>query len=266
MAFVFNLLTDFGLNDPYVGQMKAVLRSSVPDCHIIDLCHTVRPQNIQQAAFFLKSSFDYLPAGSLTLAVIDPGVGTNRRILLLEMRNKWLLVPDNGLVSLLVKHFDPGSCLEIPLENYSRSLNSATFHGRDIFCPLAIKWSYSINPGLLGQAFPVSKLKHLSMPEAQLSSDQVQASVLHIDNFGNCILNMSIEYFWKKIKDHAQIKINHSIEHYVYPVRTYANIPESQVGILPGSQGYLELAMNRACCAKYLNLDLGHHLSFVLSP
>jgi S-adenosylmethionine hydrolase len=262
MAAIFNLLTDFGLEDPYVGQMKAVLTSQIRDCRIIDLCHFVRPQNILQAAFFLEASFDYLPRQSLCLAIIDPGVGTKRKIVLLRMQERWILAPDNGLLTLLLQR--PGSkiCQEIPTQEFSAASN--TFHGRDVFCPLALKWAKCSNSAELGYPLDVKMLKYLELPEPTLSSRQLQATVLHIDHFGNCVLNLGIDKFWQKIEQFPGLKLYAPIPALIYPVSSYAFIPDSKLGIIPGSQGYLELAMNQNSCAQSLGLDIGHCLNLFI--
>ena len=258
-AFVA-LLTDFGLSDPYVGQMKAVLLREAPGCTILDLTHEVEPHNVLQAGFFLAASWPYLPQGGLAVAIVDPGVGTARGLLLLQKNGRYALVPDNGLLSLL---------LERPGENLIRSVKapellreaSSTFHGRDVFAPLAARMARRTDPERLGAVVPEHGVVRLPHGAPRLESGRLEARVLHVDRFGNCILNLDSNA-WSTWVQQQSPRLVEPVRLEVHPVSAYAQIPDQELGILDGSQGYLELAANRASCAARLGLRIGDACRF----
>ena len=256
MALCFFLLTDFGLSDPYVGQMKAAIRSRVPEAGFLDLSHGVRPHNIVQAAFFLASSWPYLPRGSTGLAVVDPGVGTSRSILLLRQDERSVLAPDNGLIGLLLDS-RPGCRvwrMRPPLKDQEVS---ATFHGRDVFAPLACQLAQGEDPSLLGEPMDPAICWNTPGSRPHLEGNRVQAGVVHVDRFGNCVLNLKSEQWAGSFPAGRPIKLVHPRRETIRSVSTYALIPNARVGLLAGSQGYLELACNQRSCAQHLGLDIG---------
>ncbi len=253
---IFFLLTDFGLQDPYVGQMKAILWSQVPEAKILDLSHGVRPHNVLQAAFFLASSWPYLPSESIGLAVIDPGVGTSRSILLLRRGEKTVLAPDNGLLSLLLNSWPDCRVWSINTSTPEKEISS-TFHGRDVFAPLASGLAQGVGPDQLGTEIEPAKSRVSFWTPPSLQADRVQAAVVHVDHFGNCVLNLEAELWGGRLPADKPIDLLHPRLQAVYPVSTYAQIPDAQVGILAGSQGYLELACNQRSCARDMGLDIG---------
>ena len=186
------LLTDFGLRDGYVGVMKAVIGGICPQAIVIDLCHEVEPQNVAQGAFILKTSWSYFPEGTVLLAVVDPGVGGDRGAIAVRASSRWFVGPDNGLLSWAWLAREPDrSDRIIVLENDSLWLKpvSHTFHGRDVFAPVAAHLAAGIDPSLLGRW--VSDLVRVPRPEPRrLSADKFELHVVHIDRFGNLITDL----------------------------------------------------------------------------
>jgi hypothetical protein len=260
-AFVA-LLTDFGHSDPYVGQMKAALLRKAPGCTVLDLSHEVEPHNILQAGFFLAASWPYLPAAGVTVAVVDPGVGTARGILLLQKNGKYALVPDNGLISLLLDLPGDNRIWSVAAPELTREA-SATFHGRDVFAPLAARVVLGTSPGWLGRTVPAESAVRLPQRAPRLSGEVLEANVVHIDRFGNCILNL-VASAWSTWIRQRSPTLAEPPGQAVVPVRTYAEIPGGGLGILDGSQGYLELALNQASCAERLGLRIGDTCRFRL--
>ncbi len=261
MVGCFFLLTDFGHQDPYVGQLKAVLLSHFPRTGILDLSHGVRAHNICQAGFFLASSWSYLPKDSIGLAVIDPGVGTERSILLFQQGEKSVLVPDNGLLDLLVHRQADGRIWRI----HSRIMEqrvSSTFHGRDIFAPLACQLAHGRDPSQLGAEVSLTECCRPVFIRPSLTGGRVKTVVVHVDHFGNCVVNLPAEQWAGYFPKDRPIHLEDPRQESIFPVSTYAQIPESRIGILAGSQGYLELACNQQSCARHLGLDIGDHVSF----
>ncbi|MFW6415743.1 MAG: SAM hydrolase/SAM-dependent halogenase family protein, partial [Thermodesulfobacteriota bacterium] len=214
------------------------------------------------AGFFLSSTWSYLPEGSICLAVVDPGVGTDRRILLLEAEGKYVLVPDNGLISLLLEQLGGYSIYSVFYSQLEEWVSS-TFHGRDVFAPAAAKLASGVGMRELGESISREQIARLYSMQPQQTDSGVFATVLHIDQFGNCITNLSSEKWSIRVKKAEALQLPDR-EFPLHPVGAYEQIPESSIGILQSSQGYLELAKNRASCAKSLALDIGDSLSIQL--
>ncbi|MCF8086360.1 MAG: SAM-dependent chlorinase/fluorinase [Desulfohalobiaceae bacterium] len=255
MVAIFGLLTDFGDRDPYRGQLASVLLRRNPSCQILDLSHQVDPHNIPQGAFFLRASWPWLPRGCIVLAVVDPGVGSSRDIVLLRSRREYVLAPDNGLLDLLLRDVSPDGLWRLGTKRYSGA--SSTFHGRDVFAPLAADLAEGRDPDRLGERLAGQDLVRLPFGEAEVEGNRLEARVLHVDRFGNCVLNIP-ESAWKNVfggRDGADLLEPVSV--FVTLVRAYNDIPPGSAGLLPGSQGYLELAVDRASCAERLGLESG---------
>ncbi len=261
MYQVFALLTDFGLQDPYVGQMKAKLISRAASCTILDISHDIRP--ILQAGFFLSASWPYLPPGTVCLAVVDPEVGTSRRILVLAKENKLVLAPDNGILSQLLQMPGANNCY-LPWNIFQAEKVSPTFHGRDIFAPLAADLAQSSNLQELLQPVSVEDIHFLSAAKPQLQQNILACGVQHVDRFGNCILNLRIQDWSKMLLEREHLFLRQPGQTRVYPAHSYALIPKGQIGLLPGSQDFLELALEQQSCADALGLLPGSRVDFDL--
>ncbi len=240
-------LTDFGYQDTYVAQMKAVVLSFAGyDTPLIDLTHSVEPGNILQGAYHLATSLPELPEGSVTVVVVDPGVGSSRKALAARWNGRLLVLPDNGLISLL-----PGvvETWELPFPD---SEISSTFHGKDVFAPAAAR--LVVDPGWI--AF----LKKIHNPvifdsKIKMVENSVEVPILHIDHFGNCILgimenNFSIEEPLTIIIKEKEFLANRVLSYFE------AETDDSLL-FLVGSSGYFELALNGNSAADLLNLSVG---------
>jgi len=253
------LLTDFGLSDPYVGQMKAVINGKAPACTIIDISHDVAPFNVAQAGFFLAASHVHFPKDAVILAVVDPGVGTDRRIVALQLDERLLIAPDNGLLSLAlssswtnqVRAFDLTKAVEAPKKV------SHTFHGRDVFAPLTAWLALGGNPAGLGGEIDPSSLVRCDWSAPEVKETSARCHVLHIDRFGNCVLNLEAASVPNVSRLHLQSPSRFDLAY----VTTYAEMPDGMPGLLEGSQGFLEIAMNQHSAAKELGLSMGDQLT-----
>jgi hypothetical protein len=250
MRAVIVLLTDFGQLDPYAGQMKGVLLRESPDASVVDLCHEVEAHNVMQAAFLLQASYRHFPPQSIFLSVVDPGVGSERAIVLAKRENQFFLAPDNGLLSFLID--EPTSWWRMNAR--SRAAGN-TFHGRDIFAPLAARLALSAEPQALGWPVAPDTLMRRDLVWNSGSGDALDCSVLHVDRFGNCLLNLRTENFPARrgtwLLDDGRI---------VAEAATYADLAPGQLGLLAGSQGVMELAANQASCARLLELRPGQNI------
>ena len=263
------LLTDFGLADPYTAQMKGAVLCRAPDAALVDLSHEVEPGNLLQAGFLLAATLPHFPADTVFVAVVDPGVGTSRRILCARFPGPGSLVlaPDNGLLGLaLAMHaatdrVDIRDCSPAVAELTAAGPVAATFHGRDLFAPLAARLALGQKPQDLGPALKPTDLVAMDLPALipADSGDRIEATVLHADRFGNAVLSLLPERerpvpgFTLHLpgRDPAPLR----------RVSVYADLAPGQLGILPGSQGFLELAMNQDSAARRLGLCPGRTLT-----
>lgn len=253
------LLSDFGLSDPYVGQMKAVINGKAPACPVIDISHDVVPFNVAQAGFFLAASHVHFPKDAVILAVVDPGVGTSRRIVGLQLDRRLLIAPDNGLLSLAltsswtneVRAFDLTKAVEAP------SKVSHTFHGRDVFAPLTAWLALGGNPARLGGEIDPASLIRCDWSTPEIKSSSARCHVLHIDRFGNCVLNLEPG----KIPNATNLRLTAPSRSELAYVATYAEMPEGMPGLLEGSQGFLEIAVNQHSASKELGLSMGDQVT-----
>ncbi|MEZ7197264.1 SAM hydrolase/SAM-dependent halogenase family protein [Pseudodesulfovibrio karagichevae] len=248
------LITDFGLTDPYVGQVKAVLARKAPKCPVVDISHHVAPFNVAQAGFFLAASYEHFPNDAVILSVVDPGVGTDRRIVCLEIGNRRLVAPDNGLLTLALNR----AWSEVRAYDLSRAMDapkkvSHTFHARDVFAPLAA-W-LALGGGLegFGRELDPADLVTQTWSRPEIGDHRVLGHVVHIDRFGNCVLNLEAGCLGAPRGLRMESPSGGPLAY----AAKYADMPEGEPGLLEGSQGFLELAVNQRSAAKRFGLSMG---------
>jgi S-adenosyl-L-methionine hydrolase (adenosine-forming) len=242
------LLTDFGDSDHYAGTLKGVILSINPDARIIDISHNVSPQNIREAGYLLWASYRYFPDGTIFVCVVDPGVGSDRRIICVETESQTFLAPDNGLLDLvLCDEKIRGSYEIIHPPQFGSNPVSATFHGRDVFAPLAAYCSLGASVSRFG------RLCEWKTPDSQFYEPEMgnsTARILHIDHFGNLITNIPEQYFGRCTINLGSTRISTCI-------RNYAEAPSSKPCMIIGSNGLIEIALKDGNAAKTLGADLG---------
>jgi len=252
------LITDFGLSDPYVGQIRGVLAKKAPGCRVVDISHGVTPFNVAQAGFFLAASYEHFPKDAVILAVVDPGVGSARRIVCLKLDERLLIAPDNGLLGLALKNawaanvqvFDLSAAMDAPKKV------SHTFHGRDVFAPLTAWLALGGNPDDLGEEMNPENLVTHEWSQPTVTPGRATGHVLHIDRFGNCVLNLEAE----SLGTPTGLQMTSPARGELAYVKTYAEMPEGAPGLLEGSQGFLEIAVNQRSAAKKFGLSMGDAL------
>ncbi len=253
MRPVIVLLTDFGNLDPYVGQMKGVLLREAADARIVDLCHEVLAHNVVQASFLLQASHVHFPPRSIFVSVVDPGVGTSRRILIAQLDGQLFLAPDNGLLSFLVDKSASWWKADPEFETAS-----STFHGRDIFAPLAARLAMGATPHSMASRAEASGIVRHDIAWTESGGRILDCAVLHVDRFGNCLLNLRAHDFpclrriWM-LGDGRTVTES----------STYADLAPGQIGLLTGSQGVMELALNQGDCARLLDLKPGQAIRLI---
>lgn len=249
------LLTDFGLTDPYVGQMKGALARVSPDLSVIDLSHEIAPYNIVQGAYFLAASWRHFPEGSVFLGIVDPGVGTPRQAVAVRAEKRWFVGPDNGLLTLVLAHDPPDT--EAYLITAKAQGSSQTFHGRDVFAPVAARLAQGEPPETLAERIRPEGLLRAQWSAPRDAPGGIVAHVLHADRFGNCTLNLDIDTWWPKLRGLPGLALAHPRREPLTACETYGALPGGGVGLLPGSQGFLELAVNRGSARARLALSPG---------
>ncbi len=185
---LITLTTDFGYKDPFVGIMKGVILGINPDARIVDLSHGIAPQDIRGAALVLNHAAPFFPAGTIHVAVVDPGVGTERRAILIESEGSFFVGPDNGVLSLAVRNKTINNIVVLANKSYHLKPKSATFHGRDVFAPVAAHLSLGAPARNFGPT--VKNYARLDWPEVIKTEDGIRGEIIYIDHFGNLITNV----------------------------------------------------------------------------
>ena len=253
------LLTDLGLTDPYVGQIRGVLHKLAPETTVLDLSHAVPRHDMRTGAFFLASSLPYYAPRVICLIVVDPGVGSDRALLCLHAKDRVCIAPNNGILSLVAKHYAWDGLVDIDLRRVRRDLDmpalSNTFHGRDIIAPLGARLALGEDIHAFGDAVDMAALRSPVWSEPVNTENGVKLTVLHVDSFGNVVLNLDAETWRGPFSTQKPYLPQYKMDIPLYPF--YAQIPQDTAGVIVGSQGYLELACNCASAAKLLGLRPG---------
>lgn len=273
MTPVITLTTDFGIRDAYVASMKGVILGLNPKAIIVDISHAIEPQNIMQAAFILSTAYQYFPEGTIHLAVVDPGVGSRRKAIVLKTDSAFFVAPDNGILSYIVDELGklPGKparhlvsaaeprklpsgleAVNITNEQYWHQPVSTTFHGRDIFAPIAAHLSLGVPPnkfgGVLGQVhvFPVPR-------QYKNARGELVGLVLHIDGFGNLITNIRSGNL---PSEKATIIVG---KHQIRGISSFYAHARGLAAVM-GSSGYLEISLKNGNTAEFLGVKVGHEV------
>ena len=250
---IIALLTDFGTKDYFVGAMKGVILSINPDVPIIDITHEIESQNIQSAGFTLFSVYKNFPANTIFVAVVDPGVGSNRRSILVKTEQYYFIAPDNGLLSLLLNEENNFRVFELTNENFFHHPVSQTFHGRDIFAPIAAWLSKAINPNEFGSEVR-DVVKFEILQTRKISENEIYAEIIHIDHFGNLVTNLKRQ----NLTENFSLQVNEKkIEnHHKY----YAEANRSEIFTIIGSAEFLEIVAFRDSAKKILKVEIGQQI------
>jgi S-adenosylmethionine hydrolase len=254
---IVTLITDFGLQAEYAGAVKGAILSANPRCQVVDVSHQIPPGDILRASFVLKNAFSCFPDGTVHLAVVDPGVGTRRRPLILRQGRHFFVGPDNGIFSEVLPAPGKGAGYEITREEFFRRPVSATFHGRDLFGPVA---GY-LSSGLPAREFGprVAGFIRAEIPRPERGSNRLIGRVLWADPFGNLLTNIAREEYGPLLSERGWRILGKSwrIEGLS---STYGEGKPGTPLALFGSSGYLELALNQGRAADKLRIKPGDPL------
>jgi S-adenosyl-L-methionine hydrolase (adenosine-forming) len=254
MRPVVALLSDFGTRDHYAGTMKGVILGICPDVTLVDITHDVPPHDVLDGALQLAATARYFPAGTIFLAVVDPGVGGVRRGIAAEAGDYRFVAPDNGVLTAVLRDWPAKKIVELTERRYARPTVSRTFEGRDRFAPAAGWLAKGIQLTALGR--PAQDVQRLDIPVPQLSERTLAGVVLRIDRFGNLVTNIDRRSFESTART-GPVEILAGGQPVGRLVATYAEIQPGEVCALFGSTDHLELAANSGSAAARLALERG---------
>jgi len=252
------LLSDLGIRDTYVGVMKAVILSIYPEARIVDLCHEISPQDIQQAAFLLDTAWGYCPEGTVHVVVVDPGVGSERRVLAVEARGQRFIAPDNGVLTYILAGAREFRAYSVERSEHLLPNVSQTFHGRDILAPVAAAVARGLaleelGPEITGPVvrFPVSR--------PVMNEGELVGHVIHVDRFGNLVTDLTetdvLTWQHEVGADSFVIRVGDSV---IDEIRmAYAGANPGELLAIYGSSGRMEVSLNLGSAAECLRLGTG---------
>jgi S-adenosyl-L-methionine hydrolase (adenosine-forming) len=251
---MITLTSDFGLKDPYVAELKGAILNINPKATLIDISHEVEKFDAHIAAFILASAAPYFPQGTIHLAVVDPGVGTKRRALLIKTRLAFFVGPDNGVLILAAQKQGIERIYQLSNQQFMLPKVSSTFHGRDIFAPVAAHLDLGVSPSEFGPEIkdPVSP----QFAVVKQIGESLIGEVLHIDGFGNIITNINEA----EISSFSNKKIGVELQEAALSLvlaKTYAEAKPKQPIALIGSHGFLEIALNQGNAAEKFHIKVG---------
>jgi S-adenosylmethionine hydrolase len=248
---MITLTTDFGLNDPYVAEMKGVILTINPNAKIIDITHGIEKFNIRMGSFMLASAATYFPKGTVHLSVVDPGVGTERRAILVQTKLGFFVGPDNGVLILATQNQDIEHIYQLTNPKFMLPKVSCTFHGRDIFAPASAYLDKGVAPQEFGKEITDPVMPQFASTKRKNGS--IIGEVLHTDDFGNVITNINRAQL-PQAKT-FKIKLPTLLLELALST-TYARAKTKKAIALIGSHGFLEIALNQANAAEKFNIKV----------
>ena len=262
---IVTLTTDFGNADHYAGVLKGVILSINPEAQIIDICHDLRPYDVLDAAFAIAQAYRYFPPKTVHLVVVDPGVGSSRRPILVSAGNHSFVAPDNGVLSLLYAREEGMIVRHITSSHYFLEPVSQTFHARDVFAPVAAWMSRQVEPEKFGD--PIEDFIRFQPPQPKKINDRLlKGIVLRVDRFGTLTTNLTPDDLPQLFTETPPpFKIVIGKTEVTKLATSYAHEAPGEVFAILGSSGYLEIAVNRASAAAAVGVGKGAEVGVVLT-
>ncbi len=245
---IIALLTDFGNRDWFVGVMKGVISQINPNVRIIDITHEISPQNVREAGFVLWNAYKYFPPKTIFVSVVDPGVGSERKIIAVETDKYIFVAPDNGLLDFVLSEVEVLRSVYVENKNYFLEKVSSTFHGRDIFAPVSAYISRGVDISELGNEFKIEKSKKMFVEI--LSEGSYRGEVIYIDRFGNLITNLRT---FGEIE--GEVKFKETTINKIS--KTYSDVEVSNVVALIDSSGLIEIGIRNGNAREFFKANLG---------
>ena len=252
---IITLTTDYGTNDHLVGVLKGVILKINPDAQIVDITHQVTPFDLLDGALSIAAAYSYFPPRSVHVVIVDPGVGTERRPILVSGQNHYFLAPDNGVLSGIYEREHPVVVRHITSEHYFLQPVSKTFHGRDVFAPVAAWLSKNWQPASMGEE--ITDFKRFAMPRPKEADGLLKGVVLKVDAFGNLITNFRVEDLPANAVEKGEVRLQIGSQPVTKLVPTFAQGLAGEAVAYIGSSGFLEVAMNKGSAARTLGLGRG---------
>ncbi len=258
---IITLTTDFGTRDAYVGAMKGVMLRINPEVRLVDISHSIAPQDVMEAAYVVRDAAFYFPPETIHLIVVDPGVGTERRPVAARGRDHFIVAPDNGLIPLVLGDVEPVNSVVLDRKKYWRAPEiSATFHGRDIFAPAAAHLSRGVSLADLGHPADGLAPMHWALPITD--EEGIQGWIAHIDRFGNCITNVPRELL-EKTRKQRSIRCFAGSAILEEVNATYAEVESGEPLMHFNSSGVLEIAVNAGNASELLGIRKGDPINIL---
>jgi len=250
---VIALLTDFGGADHYAGTMKGVMLGICPDATLVDITHEIPAHDVTAGALELAAAYKYFPAGTIFVAVVDPGVGSARRGVAADTGDYRFVAPDNGVLTLVLRESPAKKIVELTERRYARPTVSRTFEGRDRFAPAAAWLAKGIDLTALGRS--AGAIHRIELPQPVVGADRIEGEVVRVDHFGNLVTNIRRKVFETLAGGAIEIRVaGHEVPRVV---STYADASPGEVCALFGSTDHLEIAASGASAAAALDLKRG---------
>jgi S-adenosyl-L-methionine hydrolase (adenosine-forming) len=259
---IITLTTDYGTNDHLVGVMKGVILSINPEVNIVDITHSVLAHDLLDGALAIGQAYKYFPAKTIHLVVVDPGVGTERRPILVAGDTHYFVAPDNGVLSSVYDQTEALYVWNVISEHYFRQPVSKTFHGRDIFAPVAAWMTKSWQSSAFGEQ--ITDFTRFAMPKPKATGNTIKGIVLRVDQFGNLVTNFKPEDVPALTAADGKFTIHAGKATLTKLVPTFASGSNGEAIGLIGSSGYLEICVNRASASRALGLGRGGEVTMEL--
>ena len=257
---LITMTTDFGTCDHFVGTMKGVILGITPKTRIVDITHEVGPFEVSEGAFIIAQAYSYFPKRTIHVVVVDPGVGSTRRPIVAEIAGQYFVAPDNGVLSMIFSR-EQAKVRHITNEKFFLHPVSRTFHGRDIFAPVAAHLANGVAPARFGKL--IDDYLRLTLEKPTRTGKRVWTGVvLKLDRFGNLTTNFSIDEF-PQVRTRP-FELNVGLEKVTRLALTFTECGPGELFVIVGSSGYLEVATNQGSAAKALGCGAGSPVELVL--
>ena len=252
---IITLTTDYGLNDHLVGTLKGVILKINPEATIVDITHNVAPFDLLDGALAIGNAYSYFPARTIHVVVVDPGVGTERRPLLVTAENQYFVAPDNGVLSLIYEREENVVARHVTAEHYYLQPVSKTFHGRDVFAPVAAWLSKGWQTASMGEE--ITDYKKFAMPKPKTADGVAKGIVMRVDAFGNLVTNFRVEDLPESALTNGEVNFQVGTQAVSRMVPTFASGDAGEAVAYVGSAGYVEIGVNKGNASRTLSIGRG---------
>ena len=258
---VITLLTDYGITDSYVAEVKGAILKISPDVIIIDISHDVGNYDISSGAFHMARAVPYFPIGTIHVGVVDPGVGSSRKAIIVKAGSMWFVGPDNGILAPAVDRLGYEQAWEITNHKLLPHKVSDVFDGRDVFGPAGALLSKGVSPDEIGTR--IDEIIRLPNYQPEIRGDVIYGNIIHVDGFGNVVTNITYETLERMgITDKTSLKLTVEGKEYTSPyVRRFSAVKPRELLFLVAGGGYMEISVNQGNAAKRLGLRRGTEIA-----